>query len=119
MVEKDNYISGISIDGNAMSINFAANSGYTISNQNTIQTMENGEIGNNNSFSLTPVTSTINFVMGNSSGDDSSCRPDDSPRKRQRKQQFDNSQQDKLMVGFLQKFCNFFKIKLYLDGSQS
>lgn len=40
-----------------------------------------------------------NFVFSSSSGEDSLSRQDDSPRKRQRKQQFDNSQlQDKLMV---------------------
>lgn len=66
----------------------------------SFQILENGQRYVNSSTGGCS-TSNINFMMGNSS-DDSNSRTgtDDSPRKRQRKQQFDNSQQDKLMVNF-------------------
>uniref|UniRef100_A0A915D7L1 Uncharacterized protein n=1 Tax=Ditylenchus dipsaci TaxID=166011 RepID=A0A915D7L1_9BILA len=51
------------------------------------------------SFATTMAGTSGNVGPSSSSGDENSCgRQDDSPRKRQRKQQFDNSQQDKLMM---------------------
>lgn len=116
LIEKDtngSLISGISIDSNAMAINFEAEN--LPSTSVSFQILENGQRYVNSSTVNASVSNTtaINFAMGNSS-DDSNSRTgtDDSPRKRQRKQQFDNSQQDKLMVKFIfflhYKFKEFF-----------